>query len=294
MFTKIKHFINAKQLILILPIILIQFGCKQKEESQTKVKEEQTIQSVETSGEKISTNNSTNRENVIQTEELSSDKKIVATVNERPIYKENLRGRNVENVVFEEILYEDALIKGLDKQYEKQIEKYKKVLILRRIRREIRNTLPNEAPTDKEIEDFYNQHESRYTRLKVVVLSVNNKNIAEKIHKSAIKGEDFEKIASDYSESGVKVSPKAFFLTTNKNNYFNSFETGTVSDIINQENGNFLIYKIVDVVKLPPLRVKASIINTLLKQKRFQALREFAEKAKKEHNIKVEIIQEED
>jgi len=38
----------------------------------------------------------------------------------------------------------------------------------------------------------------------------------------------------------------------------------------------------------------ASIINTLLKQKRFQALREFAEKAKKEHNIKVEIIQEED
>lgn len=293
MFTKIKHYINTKKLILILPIFLIQFGCKQKEETPKTV-DEQTMQSVETSGEKTSTNNTTNRENAIQNEKLSPDKKIVATVNGRPIYKENIEGRKVENVVFEEILYEDALIKGLDKQYEKQIEKYKKILILRGIRKEIRSTLPKENPTDKEIEDFYNQHESRYTKLKVVLLSVNNKNIAEKIHKSAIKGEDFEKISSDYSDSGVKVSPKAFFLTSNKNNYFNSFETGTVSDIINQENGNFLIYKIVDVVKLPPLRVKASIINSLLTQKKLQALRELAEKAKQEHDIKVEIIQQED
>jgi len=40
--------------------------------------------------------------------------------------------------------------------------------------------------------------------------------------------------------------------------------------------------------------LKASIVHSLLAQKKFQALREFAEKAKKEHNIKVEIIQEED
>jgi len=156
MLTKIKHSTIPKKLILILPIFLIQFGCKQNEESQTKVKEEQTMQSLEAPEEKISTNNTTNGENANQSEELSSDKKeelssdkkIVATVNGRPIYKENLRGRNVEYAVFEEILYEDALIKGLDKQYEKQIEKYKKALITHGILREIRSTLPKEDPTD--------------------------------------------------------------------------------------------------------------------------------------------------
>jgi len=333
MFIKIKHFINAKKLILILPIFLIQFGCKQKEENQTKVKEEQTMESAETSGEKIPPNNSTNRENAIQIEEISSDKKLLATVNGRPIYEEDLKRRQLDDMIVDEILYEDGLRRGLDKHYEKNVELYAKTLIVREqnqnirstvpkeeptdkeiedfikqnkkqfetylktfIVREqnqnIRSTVPKEKPTDKEIEDFFKQHEKRYTNLKVKGISTSDKNIAEQIHKRAIKGEDFDNIASDYLASEVTFTPDIINLPVTTNDYFDELKVGAITDII-QENRNFLIYRIIEVNKLPISQFKTAITFTVLAQKKYEAVREFAEKAKKEHNIKVEIIQEE-
>jgi len=284
-----KHTIDAKKLILFLIILLLPLGCKQKEETP-KTEDEQTKQSEDVS--KAKQPPQTEEQSAVPPEEISSDKKILATVNGRPIYKEDLKGRKLEYVIVDEILYEEGLRRGLDKTYEKQIENYKKSLILRPLKQEMRSTLPKEKPTNEEIENFYKQHERKYTNLKVIELSVNNKNLAEKIHKRAIKGDDFEKIASSYPDSEVRVSPKPFFLFTSKNDYFESFKIGTVSNI-DQENGNFLIYKIVNVDKLPLSRIKTSIVHSVLAKKQFQAISDFAEKAKKEHNIKVEIIQEE-
>ena len=87
-------------------------------------------------------------------------------------------------------------------------------------------------------------------------------------------------------------APDIINLAVTTNDYFDELKVGAITDII-QENGNFLIYRIIEVNKLPISQFKTAITFSVLAQQKYEAVREFAEKAKKEHNIKVEIMQEE-
>ena len=269
-------------ILLVLLIFTLHFGCKQKEEPkqpEDATKETPFPQSKEQSS--------------APSERLSPEKKVVAKVNGRPIYEEDLRGRKLENVIEDEILYEEGLKQGLETQYQEQVDRYKKSLIINAVKQQIQYSLPrNQKVSDSEIQDFYKKYEGRYTNLKALGVSAGDKKTAEVIHERATKGEDLEKIASEYADSGVRLRPNPIILNVDKNDYFSELKVGAVSDII-EENGSFFIYKVVDVKKLPLSDVKTSIRYAIYAQKQSQAFSDFAEKAKKEHNIEVEIFQEE-
>jgi hypothetical protein len=149
-----------------------------------------------------------------------------------------------------------------------------------------------QAPTTQEIEDYYKKHQTKYVNLKVTGITVNDEKSADEIHKRTLKGEDIDIIASDYPDSAVKPNPEPFYLTNDKNDNFKSFEVGTVSDVI-KDNGNFSIYKVVDIYRIPLSTVKSSIAYTIEAMKKYNAVREFAEKARKENKIEVVMIKEE-
>lgn len=283
MVTLINHSSNTKELILIFIIFLLPLGCKQKDE--TKLSEEVTTETQ---------SSQTKDENTVPPEMVSPEKKVVAKVNGRPIYQEDIKVRKLEYAIVDEILFEEGLRRGLDKGINDQINnKYKKYLIVNAIKLEIQKNLPKgQEPTDKEIEDFYKKYESKYTYLTAIGISVRDKNIAKKIRKKAVKGQNFEKIASDYSDSGVIVSPKDINLTIDKNNYFRELRVGSISDIV-EVNGSYVIYKTIKVRKIPLSKVKTAISYSVIAMKLSQAYSDFAEKVKKENNIKVAIIQEE-
>ena len=118
---------------------------------------------------------------------------------------------------------------------------------------------------------------------------VEDQNLANEIHKRALSGEDFEKIASNYSESETNVQVRDLRFNKKYNERFIGKEIGSVSEII-QEGNNFVILKLTEVKEIPFNKTKQAIKYALIATKRSQAIHNFAEKAKNENNIKVEIL----
>ncbi len=224
--------------------------------------------------------------------ETTTEKKVVARVNGRPIYEEDLGGRPLQDVIDYEILYEAGLKQGLDKKVEKAVEDYKKRLVETALQREFMNNLPKGGEvSDKEIEDYYKGNESKYKYLRIKEITVEDKNLIEEIHKRALKGEDFEKIASDYSKSGTNITVSNLEFNRKYNDLFSGKELGSVSDVI-QEGKQFKILKPTEVREIPLDKAKQTIRYTILAKRRGEAMHEFAEKMKNENKIKVEILEE--
>jgi hypothetical protein len=268
-------------LILILLIFAFHFACKQREE---------TGHREDISNETPSPQ--TKEKNTSPSESISPEKKLVAKVNGRPIYEEDLKGKKLEYVIVDEILYEEGLRQGLGDVYKDQNDKLNKNLIIRAMKIKIQGDLPrNQRISDREIEDFYKEYQRKYTMLRAIGISATDKNTAEIIRERAIKGEELEKIASEYPDSGVRLSPNPVSLSLDKNDYFQELKDGEISDII-QDRGKFLIYKVIQVQKLPIGQLKNSIKASIFAKKLSHAYSDFAEKAKKEHKIDVQIFQE--
>jgi predicted CopG family antitoxin len=226
-----------------------------------------------------------------QTAQTNTPGRIVARVNGKPIYEKDLGGRPLEYVIADEVIYQEGLKRGLDKKLEPQIEQYKRGLIVTTIKNEIISSLPKGGEvTDKEIEDYYNENESRFTHLRVKEVILRDKNLAEEAHKRAMSGEDLEKIASDLSaKSGENIPVKELVFGVRYNELFKGKSVGSVSDVI-QEGNEFKVIKLIEVIKIPLAKSSESIKYLVLAKRRDDAIREFANKVSKEDNIKVEIL----
>jgi len=227
------------------------------------------------------------------TQEITQ-KKVVARVNGRPIYEEDLKGKPLQTAIDYEILYEAGLKQGLDKKVEQAVEDYKKRIIVTTMQNEIMTNLPKEkAISEAEIEEYYNQNESKYKIMSFKEIIVEDKNLADEIHKRAANGEDFEKIASDLATAGTNLEVKDLRLNRKYNDRFIGKEIDSVSEII-EEGNRFVILKLTEVKDIPLAKAKHAIKYTIAAKKRAQAVNDFAEKAKNENNIKVEIIEVEE
>jgi hypothetical protein len=252
-------------------VILVSLGCEKQE------KKEATTPTKETPAKQAAQTNAPDR--------------IVARVNGKPIYEKDLGGRPLEYVIADEVIYQEGLKRGLDKKLEPQIEQYKRGLIVTTIKNEIISSLPKGGEvTDKEIEDYYNENESRFTHLRVKEIILKDKNLAEEAHKRAMGGEDLEKIASDLSaKSGENIPVKELVFGVRYNELFKGKSVGSVSDVI-QEGNEFKVIKLIEVIKIPLAKSSESIKYLVLAKRRDDAIREFAIKVSKEDNIKVEIL----
>jgi foldase protein PrsA len=277
---------RAKTLLqlLLLPALVtsIILGCSNSQKKEAKNEEKPAKEEKTTSQTKERTTSEVKEEG----------KTVVAYVNGRPIYKEDLRGRSLQDAIDLEILYEEGLRRGLDKELEDKIENFKKRLIVTTLQREILKNVkvnPSEI-TDKEIEEYYNQNKDKYRYLVIKEIVTDDKSIAEEIQKRALQGEDFEKIASEYSQAGKNVTVRDVRNPRKYSKVFSGNEIGSISQII-QEGNEFKILKLVNVREIPLSRAKQAIKYNLVARKKADAIHEFAEKVKKEHNIKVEILE---
>lgn len=227
-----------------------------------------------------------------QTQKSATDKtKIVAKVNGRPIYEDELNRKTLRDVITNEILYERGLKQGLDQKFENQIEDFKKKIIVDHVMRELSSKIPKKNVSAEEIEKYYEDNESKYTYIRAEEISVEDKLTADEIHKKAISGEDFEKLKSEYSKNGVRVNLRNARLTTRHNASFDNISVGEISDILPEVN-RFKILKIVEIKKLPlsSQRIAESIKHAIISQKQSEGIRQMAEKIKDEDNIKVDIL----
>ncbi|MGH7902268.1 MAG: peptidyl-prolyl cis-trans isomerase, partial [Thermodesulfobacteriota bacterium] len=190
-------------------------------------------------------------EGAVKAPEAQPDKgkekgRIVARVNGKPIYEGELGMRSVNLAVDDEILYDEALRQGLDKQYEYKVENYRKNLLIGIMKRDIyMNKLKDNKVSEEEIMEYYNGNQNEYKRIQLKFIAVQDDKVAEEIHKRAINGEDFDKIAEEYKKSDVSVTVKTSELFTKKyNSYFEELQVNSVSDVRKEGNEN-RIYKII-------------------------------------------------
>jgi foldase protein PrsA len=255
-------------------IVVIASGCTQsekKEETKTSSSKEDTASKQQTQSEQ-------------------GEKKIVARVNGNPIYEEDLMGRRVQAAITDEILYQEGLKQGLDKKFEREIENYKKRLIVDAVKKDLLVNLPQkEEISDEQIENYYKENQNKYTFLTIKEISVGDKNTAEEIRKKLIDGGNSTQIASEYSNSGVKLTAKDLRFVKKYNDLFEKKEAGQVSEVV--EKGNqFKVLVITDVRAIPLLKAKKAIEFNIMARRRGRAIQEMVNKMKKENTIKVEVL----
>jgi len=222
--------------------------------------------------------------------ETATDKKIVARVNGRPIYEGALKGRPLEEVIDYEILYEVGLKQGLDKKFEGDVEEYRKRLIVTSLQKDILANQPKEEITEQEIKEYYKQNEDKFKIMSFEQIVVEDQNLANEIHKRAVNGEDFKKIASDYSGSEANVRIQDLRFNRRYNERFIGKEIGSVSEII-QDRNKLIILKLTEVKEIPLEKTKQAAQLSIRALKRTQAIHNFAEKSRDENNIKVETLE---
>jgi len=222
--------------------------------------------------------------------ETATDKKIVARVNGRPIYEGALKGRPLENVIDYEIFYEVGLKQGLDKKFEGDVEEYRKRLIVTSLQKDIVANQPKEEISEQEIEEYYKQNEDKFKIMSFEQIVVEDQNLANEIHKRAVSGEDFEKIASDYSQSGKNVQVSDMRFNRRYTERFIGKEIGSISEVI-QDGNKFTILKLTEVKEIPFARTQRVAKLSIKASKKAKAIHNFAEKAKEENNIKIEVLQ---
>ncbi len=226
-----------------------------------------------------------------QPDEGKDKGKVVARVNRNPIHEKELGQRSVEYAIGDEILYDEALRQGLDKQYEYKVENYRMNLLIGLMKRDIYiNKLKGYDVTQEEIMDYYNRNEFKYRKLKLVLISALDEKVAEEIHKRAINGEDLDKIAEEYKKKDISLTVKDLGFTDDYNDNFKTLQVNAVSDIKKIADAN-LIFKIIEVETEPSDKDRQLIKFAILNDLKAQALKDSIEQLKQKNNVEVEIVE---
>ncbi|MCH8028831.1 MAG: peptidyl-prolyl cis-trans isomerase [Candidatus Dadabacteria bacterium] len=272
-----------KKLVVILVVLILSVAGCSKEEEPKKAETKKAPPPIQAPAKKKP-----------RYEIPESEKTLVARVNNTPIYKEDLRGRRLQELINEEILYFEALRRGIDKKPKitKQPEEKRKNLIIMTIKSDIMRALPKPSQiTDEEARKYYNDNIKKFTTVIVKRIIAPDKALAEEIHKKVAAGGDFEKIASEYATAGKQVTVNQKSLRKSDKDIFNKLEVGSLSDI--RESGDkFEILQISEIRKMPYKKIKRALLHTITAQKNQVIVKEMMEQFKKDNNINIEIIEE--
>ncbi len=183
--------------------------------------------------------------------EAASENKPLALVDGVPIHQEDLHGGTLDKAIELELLYQEALRRGIDKNKEikQRVKDFKKGLILRTF---IDGIVSAEID-DAQIEAYYNEHPDEYVRVRVSEIIVKDKNTAEQIRQKLLSGEDVNKITEEYSSSITRAR-----LTARHKDVFRGKEIGAVSDII-EDRGEFKVLKLLEKKEIPFMQIKNNI-----------------------------------
>lgn len=220
------------------------------------------------------------------------DKVIAFTINDRPVYKNQLAGRDIDAAINDEILYEVALINGEDKNPKviQLIDRYKHNLIVGRYKGNIiKSHIKSVEISEEDLKKYFDSNKSKYSRVDVRKISSENKEIAEDVYNKLKDGKDINSIVESYSKDNVQIEVTNITNNRKYNDYFTEFKVNEISNLQSERN-KFNIYQITDVHILSFSRAKRNIRYHFVNEQKASAIQQELEKAKKEHNFIIEII----
>ncbi|MGB9716654.1 MAG: peptidylprolyl isomerase [Thermodesulfovibrionales bacterium] len=209
------------------------------------------------------------------------------------------RQRFLDELIKREILYQEALKKGLDKDpvYQRKLEDFKKMnMVGLLLEKEIETKT---KISDKEVRDYYEQHKEDFAPVSQVRLShivTNKEEDAQKILERLKKGEDFAMVAKKDSidtVSAKKGGDLGFFSRGDIPQEFRTIavrmKTGEVSDPIKTKSG-YEIIKVTDkkvgqVIEFE--KIKNLISQNLLAEKQKESFDSYIEGLRKKYKVEI-------
>jgi len=265
-----------KIVLLLMVTLLFSFACKQNDNGQ---EQPQTAQ--ETAPD---TDNGAD----INTEKPERDSKVIARVNGVPIYEDELKNTTVDNLVTEEILYQQGLKQGLLKKYQDRIMDFQKQIIVNDVKSNIVNNMPPQEPVyEEEVRKYYDAHKEIYSSYEIKEINFKDKSQGEEIAKMAEEGVTLEDIASKLGDD-VTVEDLGYNKTMSRR--FGTKEVGSITEVLEKKDGTYSILEIVAVKTLPYEYVEKPIRSNLEAIGRVKAVNAEAQKIAEENNMKIEIL----
>jgi len=207
--------------------------------------------------------------------------------------------RFLNELIKKELLYQEALKKGLDKntEYMKKVEDFKKItLIGQLLGKEIESKT---KVTDQDVKDYYEKHKEDFapvSQIRMSLILVKTEEEAKKILERLNKGEDFAKVAkkSSINLSSAKNGGDLGYLsrgqmTPELEAAAVRLKTGEISEPLKTQSG-YQIIKVTDkkigkVVEFE--RVKNFISQHLSAEKQKEVFDSYIESLKKSYKVDI-------
>jgi len=261
---------------IIIPALLA-ISCQQGEKEETPNKQASQ------------TETQTQNENSSK-EDILPDKIIVAIVNGNSIYKDDLKGRSLQYAIDNEILYQEGLKRGLDKEFADQVRNYKRNVIINSIKQDLDSQLPPEKDiSDIEIETYYNNNLKKYTTLHVEQISFKNTDIKEEVLKLAKDNQSLSSLVNPLNSKDNEIVFTDLGFSREYNKMFDKIEVGEISELENK--GEYIkLLKIVEIRKIPLDKTREPIKYNLQAIKKHNAVHDYIQNIAKENGYKVDIL----
>jgi parvulin-like peptidyl-prolyl isomerase len=207
--------------------------------------------------------------------------------------------RFLNELVKKELLYQEALKKGLDKntEYLKKVEDFKKITLIGQL---LEKEIESKAKVaDQDIRDYYEKHKEDFapvSQIRMSLILVKTEEEAEKILGRLNKGEDFARVAkkSSVDLNSAKNGGDLGYLsrgqmTSELEAVAVRLKTGEVSEPIKTQSG-YQIIKVTDkkigkVVEFE--RVKNFISQQLSAEKQKEVFDSYIESLKKSYKVDI-------
>jgi hypothetical protein len=265
--------------LLPLFIFVVLIGCNQTDSSTES-------QSTDPKNSQSQANPSTVSENEYKED---SKGKILALINNSPIYEDDLNSGSLEYAITDEILYQIGIKRGIEEQYKDQVKEYEKTIVVRAIKIDmLENAEPTKSISEEEIQDHYDRNKDRYTNFRIHEISFSDASVGQEIKEKAESGMDLIEIADSYPDIGISVIDIGYNREMGLK--FSNKEVGSISDVIQKPDGTFSVLKIIEMKEVPLKVSKNSIRHILGSRRQAQLLHINVIKMAEDNDIKVEYV----
>ncbi len=209
--------------------------------------------------------------------------------------------RFLEEMVKKELLYQEAIKKGLenDAEYQKRLEEFKKLTLISALFE--KEVLEKSTVSDQEITDFFESHQSEFSaphEVKASHILVKTEEEAREVLRRLAEGERFSDVAKAVSvdkASAVKGGDLGYF---SRGQMVPEFEhaafhlnAGEVSDPVKTPFGYHII-KVVDVKRGPAVefeKVKDMIVQKITSDKQKTVFDTYIADIKKKYEVTINV-----
>ncbi|MGI9533821.1 MAG: hypothetical protein ACR2NW_02625 [Thermodesulfobacteriota bacterium] len=207
---------------------------------------------------------------------------VVAKVGSADIYKQDLKGRNIDDYINEEIYYQEGLKQGIDVEIEETVENFRRNNIVARVKSSVIDEYFKENPlTEETVSEYFAKNKNDYYKLTVTKVESTDAEALDSARQKVADGSSIDSVKSEtVSVYKVKTPVKDF------NDLVTNYEVGEVSQV--GKSGIKSYFVVVEEVKEPnETLVKNSIHRQLEAARKRAALNQYMETMKQEYNIEV-------